>query len=80
MDRATASQHLTDYLAGYGRGRPDKLTEVVTYPAWQTRAQEELDRRMTRLMETLPDDLVAAVAAGEVDLAEVARGIMSKSH
>lgn len=78
MDHTAATQHLTDYLAGFGHGAPERLAEVAAYPAWQARAQAELDRRMTRLMETLPDELVAALAAGEVDMATVARGLLAE--
>ncbi len=77
MDRANVTQHLTDYLAGYGRSNRHNLAEVAGYADWQARAQGELERRMTRLMETLPDYLVAAIAAGEVDLADVARGLLA---
>jgi hypothetical protein len=76
MDTATATQHLTDYLSGYGRANKAGLAEVAAYPAWQARAQAELERRMTRLMETLPDGLVASIAAGKVDLTQVARSLL----
>lgn len=76
MDHATASEHLTDYLTGYGRNNRQRLAEVAAYPDWQARAKAEIDRRMSRLIEALPDDLVAAIAAGEVELAEVAKSMM----
>lgn len=76
MDRATATEHLTDYLTGYSRHDRQRLTEVANYPDWQTRAQAELDRRMSRLIEALPDDLVAAIATGDVDLADVVKEMM----
>jgi hypothetical protein len=80
MDRATATEHLTDYLTGYGHHDRQRLTEVANYPDWKTRAKAELDRRMTQLIETLPSELVTAIATGEVDMGEVAEQLLKEGN
>jgi hypothetical protein len=65
-------QSLTNYLNGYFRDDPTHRKEVLEFPDWPQMARLELDRRSARLLEVMPDDVLNAIARGEVDLAELA--------
>ncbi len=71
-----AKATLTNLLTGYGRGDPARLEQLATYPNWQARAAAEMERRAAAFLEGLDTDTVAAIAAGEVDLAEVAKDVL----
>jgi hypothetical protein len=62
-------QSLTDYLTGYLRNNPARRERLLEFSDWQRMARRELDRRSARFLEALPDDLIGAIAQGEVDLA-----------
>ncbi|MCL2076041.1 MAG: hypothetical protein FWH15_06335 [Betaproteobacteria bacterium] len=66
-------QRLLDYLAGYTRNNPNNLAHVIEYPDWQRMARHELDRRAARMLETLQDDELRAIATGSINLADLAR-------
>jgi len=65
-------KNLTDYLSGFVRNSPANRTLLIHYPDWQRMAQQELDRRSSRLLERLPDDVLRAIAQGDIDLALLA--------
>lgn len=73
-DRAKthAEQSLSDYLAGYLRHDPDRREELRDCSDWPCLARRELDRRSARFLAALPDDLLHAIAQGEVDPAGLA--------
>jgi hypothetical protein len=62
-------QSLAEYLAGYVGNDPARREQVRNFPDWPGLARRELDRRGARLLEILPDDVLDAIARGEVDLA-----------
>lgn len=63
---------LRHYLSGYLQGQPHRRRFVQDYPAWATAAQAELDRRAMQFLSILPETELQAIAAGRVDLAELA--------
>ena len=66
------AESLLHYLTGYGRGRPAELQRLASVSDWQARARAELDRRANAMIETLDNDVLAAIAAGDVDVARLA--------
>ena len=63
---------LTDYLSGFVRNRPANRALLLHYQDWQRMAKQELDRRSCRLLELLPDDVLRAIAQGDIDMAKLA--------
>jgi hypothetical protein len=68
-------QSLTEHLTGYLRHAPARREALRHFPGWPDMARREVDRRTARFLEVLPDDLLQAIARGEVDLARLAREI-----
>jgi len=64
---------ITDYLSGYARHTD--LGQVINYPNWQSMAQQELDRRASKLLEVLPNEELQAIAEGRVSLPDLAKRI-----
>jgi hypothetical protein len=71
-EKTRIEQSLSDYLKGYLRDDPGRRKELSDFPDWPRMARLELDRRSARLLKVLPDDLLHAIARGEVDLAGLA--------
>lgn len=64
------------YLRGFGRNNRDGLAAVSTYHAWPELAAFENERRMLRLLESLPLNEVKAIAQGELDFNEIAGQVL----
>lgn len=69
---------LRAYLTGYGRNNRDALTLIAGYGQWPKAAQREIERRVTSILESLPDVEVAAIASGEVNLRKLARQVRTE--
>ncbi|SAI46768.1 Uncharacterised protein [Bordetella ansorpii] len=69
----TSEQQLMDYLRGYARSNPANLHQLREYMHWPAMARAERDKRASRLLDVLPDDLLHAIAEGELDVNAVAR-------
>lgn len=58
-----AKTHLKDYMRGYLRNDPTGVaTQLAQVKNWEDRASEELNKRATRIIESLPDEILAAIA------------------
>jgi len=68
-------RNIQDFMGGFTRNRPDNLALLQDYPDWQRMAKQELDRRITRFLDCLPDEELHAIATGEVNLNELASGL-----
>lgn len=51
---------------------PYNLELLRRHQEWSTLAQMELDRRRAVLIGALPDELLEAIAAGELNISELA--------
>ena len=60
------------FLVGCFRANPDRIQAVLNYPDWPLRAKEELDRRLTRMLETFRDEIIQALADGTVNMRDIA--------
>lgn len=60
------------HLIGYGRADRAELEAVATYRSWWEVAVCELERRVVRLIESLPAEEVEAIARRQINLNELA--------
>lgn len=77
-DDTAMMQGLTAFLLGYGKHDLDGLAAIARYSAWPALAARENERRMTRIIESLPLDEVKAIARSEIDLNELARRVLAE--
>ncbi|WOB74343.1 hypothetical protein [Achromobacter xylosoxidans] len=68
---------LSSYLRGYGCKNRDGLVIIAEYRGWAALARREVDRRMEKILESLPELEVIAIANGEIDLNELASEVMA---
>lgn len=69
---------LTAYLHGYGRNNLDGLSAIATYGAWPVLAARESERRVARILESLPLDEVQAIARLEINFNELACQVLGE--
>lgn len=69
---------LSSYLRGYGRTNRDGLVTITEYRGWPALARREVDRRMEKVLESLPHLEVVAIANGEIHLNDLARDILAR--
>lgn len=60
------------HLIGYGRADRAALEAISTYRSWRQVAMCELERRLVRLIESLPIEEVEAIASRQINLNELA--------
>ncbi|MDH0093449.1 hypothetical protein N7373_18500 [Achromobacter mucicolens] len=77
-DDTAMTQGLTAFLMGYGKHDLDSLAAIARYSAWPALAARENERRMTRIIESLPLGEVQAIARSEIDLNELARRVQAE--
>lgn len=63
---------LQDYLMGHAQGEQSKMRDLIARP-WRLAARLEQLTRLTSLVRALDDQVLAAVAAGELDVGAEAR-------
>ena len=63
---------LQDYLMGHAQGDQSKMRDLIARP-WRLAARLEQLTRLTSLVRVLDDQVLAAVAAGELDVGAEAR-------
>ncbi|WP_241043780.1 MULTISPECIES: hypothetical protein [Achromobacter] len=68
---------LVAFLQGYGKHDLDGLSAIARYGAWPALAARESERRMARIIESLPLDEVQAIARSEIDLNQLARQVLA---
>lgn len=76
-DDTAMTQGLTAFLQGYGKHDLDGLSAIARYGAWPALAARENERRMARIIESLPLDEVQAIARSEIDLNQLARQVLA---
>ncbi|WP_063588586.1 hypothetical protein [Achromobacter ruhlandii] len=69
---------LVAFLQGYGKHDLDGLAAIARYSAWPALAARENERRMARIIESLPLDEVQAIARSEIDLNDLARRVLAE--
>lgn len=71
MDIDDLRAALGDYLMGYARDDAARLRAIAARP-WRLAARIEQLHRATGFVGVLSDDLLAAIAAGDLDVADEA--------
>jgi hypothetical protein len=69
---------LRAYLTGYGRHNRDALAFVADYEHWPKLASQEIERRATAMLGSLPDDELHAIARRKVSLRKLARQVQAE--
>jgi hypothetical protein len=60
---------LVDYLTGLRRADPATFNRIAKDPdTWRIQAEQMLSQRRMAILEVLPDDLLTAIAKGDVSV------------
>ncbi|ARP82932.1 hypothetical protein CAL12_20340 [Bordetella genomosp. 8] len=80
MSRAKIAKEagLRAFLTGYGRQNRDGLAAIANYGAWALLAARESERRIVRVLESLPLEEVQAIAGLEIDLNALAGQVLDE--
>jgi hypothetical protein len=63
-----------DYLTGLRRADPAAFNRIAAEPdAWRAQAEQLLSQRRMAVLEVLPDDLLTAIANGDVNVWKTAQ-------
>lgn len=68
MSKSENAQQVEDFLRGYLQADAEQSQRMIERTNWRDLAQIELERRVSRFLGVLPDELLLAVACGEVDV------------
>lgn len=72
-------EHLKDYLRGMKRGDNRKaLAQLTAISDWPNASQQELDRRASATLQILPDEILVAIANGEIDVREAIADVLAE--
>lgn len=71
------TQILKDYLGGMKMGAPSALAQLTVLKDWTEVAQREIERRATFFLQKLPDDVVCAIAEGQIDVRSAIGEVLS---
>ena len=72
------AEQLKDYLRGMKRANRAKLAQLTIYADWHGASRRELERRATQVLEMLPDDILTALAAGEIQMRETIADVLAE--
>lgn len=71
----TTTEALSEVLRGYGRADETALASLLEVSDWERIARQELDRRATRIVQSLDDGTLEAIASGSLDVRAVCRQV-----
>lgn len=71
----TTTEALSEVLRGYGRADETALASLLEVSDWERIARQELERRATRIVQSLDDDTLEAIASGSLDVRAVCRQV-----
>lgn len=72
-------EHLKDYLRGMKRADNRKaLAQLTAISDWPNASQQELERRASATLQILPDDILVALAKGEIDMREAIADVLAE--
>ncbi|MEH6413920.1 hypothetical protein [Pseudomonas sp. CGJS7] len=71
------TQQLKDYLNGMKRNNRLALEKLDTIGNWPELIRREVERRAIHAIEILPDDLIMAIAKGEVNIQRAIREVLA---
>ena len=71
----TTTEALSEVLRGYGRADETALASLLEVSDWERVARQELERRATRIVQSLDDGTLEAIASGSLDVRAVCRQV-----
>lgn len=71
----TTTEALSEVLRGYGRANETALASLLEVSDWERIARQELERRATRIVQSLDDGTLEAIASGSLDVRAVCRQV-----
>ena len=71
----TTTEALSEVLRGYGRADEATLASLLEVSDWERIARQELERRATRIVQSLDDGTLEAIASGSLDVRAVCRQV-----
>ena len=71
----TITEALSEVLRGYGRADEAALASLLEVSDWERIARQELERRATRIVQSLDDGTLEAIASGSLDVRAVCRQV-----
>ncbi len=71
----TTTEALSAVLRGYGRADETALASLLEVSDWERIARQELERRATRIVQSLDDGTLEAIASGSLDVRAVCRQV-----
>lgn len=71
----TTTEALPEVLRGYGRADEAALASLLEVSDWERIARQELERRATRIVQSLDDGTLEAIASGSLDVRAVCRQV-----
>ena len=71
----TTTETLSEVLRGYGRADETALASLLEVSDWERIARQELERRATRIVQSLDDGTLEAIASGSLDVRAVCRQV-----
>lgn len=71
----TTTEVLSEVLRGYGRADETALASLLEVSDWERIARQELERRATRIVQSLDDGTLEAIASGSLDVRAVCRQV-----
>lgn len=71
----TTTEALSEVLRGYGRADESALASLLEVSDWERIARQELERRATRILQSLDDGTLEAIASGSLDVRAVCRQV-----
>lgn len=71
----TTTEALSEVLRGYGRVDETALASLLEVSDWERIARQELERRATRIVQSLDDRTLEAIAFGLLDVRAVCRQV-----
>ena len=71
----TTTEALSEVLRGYGCADEAALASLLEVSDWERIARQELERRATRIVQSLDDGTLEAIASGSLDVRAVCRQV-----
>ena len=71
----TTTEALSEVLRGYGRADESALASLLEVSDWERIARQELERRATRIVQSLDDGTLEAIACGSLYVRAVCRQV-----
>lgn len=73
-----ATERLRDFLRGYSRNEPEKLSEIGLHGDWQMAAFAELKERARAFMAIFDEEILRGIAQGDIVMTDVVKEVAAE--